>query len=43
MLMSDVASPLLTDLYQLNMIKAYLDHGQTQTSYLGVWLRTADW
>ena len=30
--MSDVASPLLTDLYQLNMIKAYLDHGETQTA-----------
>ena len=23
------ASPLLTDLYQLNMIQAYLDHGET--------------
>ena len=25
-------SPLLTDLYQLNMIQAYLDHDQTQTA-----------
>jgi nicotinate phosphoribosyltransferase len=25
----DAASPLLTDLYQLNMVQAYLDHGQT--------------
>jgi nicotinic acid phosphoribosyltransferase len=33
MLMSDVASPLLTDLYQLNMIKAYLDHGQTADTF----------
>jgi nicotinate phosphoribosyltransferase len=32
MLMSDVTTLLLTDLYQLNMIKSYLDHGQTQTA-----------
>jgi nicotinic acid phosphoribosyltransferase len=25
--------PLLTDLYQLNMIKAYLDHGQTADTF----------
>jgi nicotinate phosphoribosyltransferase len=25
-------SPLLTDLYQLNMMQAYLDHGETQTA-----------
>jgi nicotinic acid phosphoribosyltransferase len=39
MLMSDVASPLLTDLYQLNMIKAYLDHGQTQTAVFEFFVR----
>ena len=37
--MSDVASPLLTDLYQLNMIKAYLDHGQTQTAVFEFFVR----
>jgi len=26
------ATPLLTDLYQLNMIQAYLDHGETRTA-----------
>jgi nicotinate phosphoribosyltransferase len=39
MLMSDVASPLLTDLYQLNMIKAYLDHGQTRTAVFEFFVR----
>jgi nicotinate phosphoribosyltransferase len=39
MLMSDVASPLLTDLYQLNMIEAYLDHGQTQTAVFEFFVR----
>src|SRR5271170_4559841 len=29
--MEDI-SPLLTDLYQINMIQAYLDHGDTQTA-----------
>src|SRR5258708_10695631 len=28
--MSSAASPLLTDLYQLNMIEAYLAEGQTE-------------
>ena len=37
--MSDVASPLLTDLYQLNMIEAYLDHGQTQTAVFEFFVR----
>lgn len=26
------ASPLLTDLYQLNMLQAYLEHGKTETA-----------
>ncbi len=34
------ASPLLTDLYQLNMIQAYLDHGDTQTAVFEFFLRT---
>jgi hypothetical protein len=29
--MNPAASPLLTDLYQLNMIQAYLGHGETKT------------
>jgi nicotinic acid phosphoribosyltransferase len=29
--MEDI-SPLLTDLYQINMIQAYLDHGDTETA-----------
>ncbi len=37
--MGDVASPLLTDLYQLNMIEAYLDHGQTQTAVFEFFVR----
>jgi hypothetical protein len=27
-------SPLLTDLYQINMIQSYLDHGDTETADL---------
>src|SRR3984893_16693978 len=30
--MNAANSPLLTDLYQLNMIQAYLDHGSTDTA-----------
>ena len=33
-------SPLLTDLYQLNMIQAYLDHGITQTAVFEFFVRT---
>jgi nicotinate phosphoribosyltransferase len=33
------ASPLLTDLYQLNMIQAYLDHGDTQTAVFELFVR----
>ncbi len=30
--MNPTTSPLLTDLYQLNMVQAYLDHGDTKTA-----------
>ena len=30
--MDPLASPLLTDLYQLNMLEAYLANGQTGTA-----------
>jgi len=33
-------SPLLTDLYQLNMIQAYLDHGKTDTAVFEFFCRT---
>ncbi len=32
-------SPLLTDLYQLNMIQAYLDHGETETAVFEFFFR----
>ncbi len=38
--MDDASSPLLTDLYQLNMIQAYLDHGQTETAVFEFFVRT---
>jgi nicotinate phosphoribosyltransferase len=34
------ASPLLTDLYQINMIQAYLDHGHTETTVFELFVRT---
>jgi nicotinate phosphoribosyltransferase len=37
--MSDPAAPLLTDLYQLNMLQAYLDHGQTKTAVFEFFVR----
>lgn len=37
--MNDVTSPLLTDLYQLNMIQAYLDHGHTKTAVFEFFVR----
>jgi nicotinate phosphoribosyltransferase len=37
--MNDAASPLLTDLYQLNMIQAYLDHGKTDTAVFELFFR----
>jgi nicotinate phosphoribosyltransferase len=38
--MSAETSPLLTDLYQLNMIQAYLDHGDTGTAVFELFCRT---
>ena len=32
MTVNEGANALLTDLYQLNMIQAYLDHGETRTA-----------
>ena len=37
--MSDTTSPLLTDLYQLNMIQAYLDHGQMRPAVFELFVR----
>jgi nicotinate phosphoribosyltransferase len=34
------ASPLLTDLYQLNMLQAYLDHGHTKPAAFEFFVRT---
>lgn len=37
--MDPVTSPLLTDLYQLNMLQAYLDHGKTETAVFEFFVR----
>ena len=37
--MNDATTPLLTDLYQLNMIQAYLDHGETKTAVFEYFVR----
>jgi nicotinate phosphoribosyltransferase len=37
--MDPAASPLLTDLYQLNMIQAYLEHGETGTAVFEFFVR----
>ncbi len=37
--MNPATSPLLTDLYQLNMIQAYLDHGETKTAVFELFFR----
>jgi nicotinate phosphoribosyltransferase len=37
--MIDASTPLLTDLYQLNMIQAYLDHGRTRTAVFEFFVR----
>ncbi len=37
--MDDLSSPLLTDLYQLNMIEAYLAHGETNTAIFELFVR----
>jgi nicotinate phosphoribosyltransferase len=34
-----ITSPLLTDLYQINMIQAYLDHGDTDTAVFELFVR----
>src|SRR5262245_5276133 len=39
MLMDPTLSPLLTDLYQLNMIQAYLEHGKTKTAVFEFFVR----
>src|SRR5215831_11055928 len=38
--MDAAASPLLTDLYQINMIQAYLDHGETDTAVFELFVRS---
>jgi nicotinate phosphoribosyltransferase len=35
-----ITSPLLTDLYQINMIQAYLDHGDTDTAVFELFVRS---
>ena len=37
--MNPLTSPLLTDLYQLNMIQAYLGHGETETAVFEFFVR----
>src|SRR5512146_2371457 len=37
--MNPLTSPLLTDLYQLNMIQAYLDQGETKTAVFEFFVR----
>ena len=37
--MDAATSPLLTDLYQLNMIQAYLDHGETKAAVFEFFVR----
>ena len=37
--MYPATSPLLTDLYQLNMLQAYLDHGRTDTAVFEFFVR----
>jgi len=38
--MEAATSPLLTDLYQINMIQAYLDHGDTDTAAFELFVRS---
>jgi nicotinate phosphoribosyltransferase len=38
--MTSDASPLLTDLYQLNMMQAYLDHGESKTAVFEFFARS---
>jgi nicotinate phosphoribosyltransferase len=39
LVMYPATSPLLTDLYQLNMLQAYLDHGRTDTAVFEFFVR----
>src|SRR5437773_7492552 len=39
-LLEPATSPLLTDLYQLNMMQAYLDHGDTATASFELFVRS---
>jgi nicotinate phosphoribosyltransferase len=39
-LLDAATSPLLTDLYQINMIQAYLDHGDTDTAVFELFVRS---
>ena len=38
--MEAATSPLLTDLYQINMIQAYLDYGDTGTAVFELFVRS---
>ena len=38
--MTDATSPLLTDLYQLNMVQAYVDRGETGTAVFEFFMRS---
>ncbi len=38
--MNDMTSSLLTDLYQLNMVQAYLDHGHTESAVFEFFVRS---
>jgi nicotinate phosphoribosyltransferase len=38
--MEPSSSPFLTDLYELNMLQAYLDHGETRTAVFEFFFRT---
>ncbi|MGA8695918.1 MAG: nicotinate phosphoribosyltransferase, partial [Xanthobacteraceae bacterium] len=38
--MDPTTSPFLTDLYQINMIQAYLDHGDTDTAVFELFVRS---
>ena len=38
--MNPITSPLLTDLYQINMMQAYLDHGDTDIAVFELFVRS---
>jgi nicotinate phosphoribosyltransferase len=37
--MNDAATSLLAELYQLNMLQAYLEHGETKTAVFEFFVR----